>query len=45
MSKWQDNIKMDFTGMLWEYVDWIDLAYDRDKLRAVVNTGMNFRVP
>jgi hypothetical protein len=36
---------MDFTGMLWEYVDWFDLAYDRGKLRAVVNTGINFRVP
>jgi hypothetical protein len=45
MSKWQDNIKMDFIGMLWEYVYWIDLAYDRDKLQVVVNTGMNFRVP
>lgn len=31
--------------MLWEYVDLIDLACDRDKLRAVVNTGMNFWVP
>jgi hypothetical protein len=25
-------------------MDWIDLAQDRDKLRAVVNTGMNLRV-
>ena len=45
MSKWQDNFKMDFTGMTQEYVDWIYLAYDRDKLRVVVNTGFNFRVP
>jgi len=26
-------------------VDWIDLAEDRDKLRALVNTVMKFRVP
>ena len=29
MSKWQDNIKMDFKSMIQEYVDWIYLAYDK----------------
>jgi hypothetical protein len=29
----------------WKTVDWIDLAQDKDKCQAVVNTVMNFRVP
>ena len=42
--KWEDNIKMD----LWEVGkggDWTELAQDRDRWRAVVNTVMNLRVP
>jgi hypothetical protein len=40
--RWVDNIKMDLE---WDGVDWIDVAQDRDKWRALVNTIMNLRVP
>jgi hypothetical protein len=40
-----DNIKMDLREIGWYGMDWIDLARDRDKLRALVNTAMNLRVP
>jgi glucose dehydrogenase len=40
-----DNIKMVLRETGWGYVDWIDLAQDRDQWRALVNTVMNLRVP
>jgi hypothetical protein len=43
--RWEDNIKMDIKEIGWEYVDWIHLAQDRDRWRALVNTVMNLRVP
>jgi hypothetical protein len=43
--RWEDNIKMDLKEMGWEGVDWIDMAQDRDRWRAVVNALMNLRVP
>jgi hypothetical protein len=40
-----DNIKMDLLETGWGGVDWIALAQDRDKWRALVNAVMNLRVP
>jgi hypothetical protein len=44
-SRREDNIKMDLREMGWSGLDWIDLAQDRDRWRAVVNTVMDLRVP
>jgi hypothetical protein len=35
---------VDLREIEWGGMDWIDLAYDRDWRRALVNTVMNFRV-
>jgi hypothetical protein len=43
--RWVDNIKMDLLEIGWGGVDWIGLAQDRDKWRALVNAVMNIRVP
>jgi hypothetical protein len=43
--RWEDNIRMDLKEIRWEYVDLIYLAQDRDQLRALVNTAMNFLFP
>jgi hypothetical protein len=40
----EDGIRMDLREIGWGSVDWIQLAQDRDRGRAVVNTVMNFRV-
>jgi hypothetical protein len=36
---------MDLEEVGWEGVDWIDMAQDRDRRRALVNAVMNLRVP
>jgi hypothetical protein len=36
---------MDLRQVGWGDVDWIDLAQDRDRWRALVYTVMNLRVP
>jgi hypothetical protein len=38
----EDNIKIDFKETKWNGMDWINLAQDRDLLRALVNAVMNF---
>jgi hypothetical protein len=40
-----DNIKIDLLEIDLGGVDWIGLAEDRDKWRALVNAVMNLRVP
>jgi hypothetical protein len=42
--RWEDGIKMDLREIGWEGVEWIHLAQDRDRWRAVVNAVMNLRV-
>ena len=42
--RWEDNIKMHLQEM-GGGGDWMELAQDRDRWRALVNTVMNFRVP
>jgi hypothetical protein len=43
--RWVDNIKMDLLEIGWGGVDWIGLAQDRNKWRALVNAVMNLLVP
>jgi hypothetical protein len=41
---WEDGIRMDLKEIGWGSVDWIQLAQDRDRWRAVVNTVIKLRV-
>jgi hypothetical protein len=43
--RWEDNIKIDLQEVGVGYGDWMELAQDRDRCRALVNAVMNFRVP
>jgi hypothetical protein len=41
--RWEDNVKMDLQEVGWS-MEWIYLAQERDRWRALVNAVMNFRV-
>jgi hypothetical protein len=43
--RWVDNIRMDLGEVGWGDVDWIGLAKDRNRWRALVNSVLNLRVP
>jgi hypothetical protein len=43
--RWVDNIRIDFGEVGWGVVDWIGLAQDRNRCRALVNSVLNVWVP
>jgi hypothetical protein len=42
--RWEDNIRMDLQEVGYD-LNWIELAQDRDRWRALVNAAMNLQVP
>jgi hypothetical protein len=42
--RWVDNIRIDLGDVGWGDVDWIGLAKDRNRRRALVNSVLNLRV-
>ena len=43
--RWEDNIKMDLQEVGGGRGDWMELAQDREKWRALVGMVRDFRVP
>ena len=43
--RWDDNIKMDLQKVGCADMDWIELAQDSDRWRALVNAVLNLRDP
>jgi hypothetical protein len=41
--RWVDNIRMYLGEVVWGDVDWISLAQDRNRWRALVNSVLNLR--
>jgi hypothetical protein len=42
--RWENGIRMDLSEIGWGSVEWMQLAQDRDRWRALVNTVLNLRV-
>jgi hypothetical protein len=40
-----DNIKIDLGEIGWDGMDWINLVWDRDQWKALVNMVMNLLIP
>jgi hypothetical protein len=45
INGWEDNIKMDLQEVGGACGDWLELAQDRNRWRALVSTVRNLRVP
>jgi hypothetical protein len=45
IRRWVDKIRMDLVEVRWGDVDWLGLAQNRDRWRALVNSVLNLRVP
>jgi hypothetical protein len=43
--RWVDNIRMDLGEVGWGDMNWIGLIKDRNRLRALVDSVLNLRVP
>ena len=43
--RWKDSIEMDLQEVCCVSMNWIDLAQDRDRWRAIVTAVMNLRDP
>ena len=43
--RWEDNIKMGLQEVGCGDMDWMELAQNRERWRALVSAVMNFRVP
>jgi len=43
--RWEDNIKIELQEVRGGYGDWMDLAQDSDRWRALVSRVRNIRVP
>jgi hypothetical protein len=43
--RWEDNIKVDVQEVGGDRADWMEMAQERDRWRALVSTVKNLRVP